>query len=110
MALSFAVCAIVWLRSEAVIERRYPLPSTTVAASTEAKSIARGAHLIAIAGCSDCHGANLEGRLTRPATWGGYRVVPTEIEFWQGRANRLHDRIRFRREPSGAWTTARLAP
>ena len=65
MALNFAVCAIVWLRSEAVIERRYPLPSTTVAASTEAKTIARGAHLIAIAGCSDCHGADLEGRLTR---------------------------------------------
>jgi mono/diheme cytochrome c family protein len=65
MALSFAVCAIIWLQSEAVIERRYPLPSTTVAASTEAKTIARGAHLIAIAGCSDCHRADLEGRLTR---------------------------------------------
>jgi mono/diheme cytochrome c family protein len=64
MALSFAVLAIVWLRSEAVIERRYPLPSTTVAAITEAKAIARGAHLVAIAGCSDCHGADLEGRLT----------------------------------------------
>ncbi|HTW33987.1 MAG TPA: cytochrome c [Rhizomicrobium sp.] len=68
MALNVAVCALVWLRSEAVIERRYPLPSTTVAASTDQKMIARGAHLIAIAGCSDCHGANLEGRLTRPAS------------------------------------------
>ena len=65
LALGFAVCAIVWLQSEAVIERRYPLPSTTVAASTDAKAIVRGAHLIAIAGCSDCHGADLEGRLTR---------------------------------------------
>jgi mono/diheme cytochrome c family protein len=68
MALSFAVMAIVWLRSEAVIERRYPLPSTTVAAITEAKAIARGAHLVAIAGCSDCHGADLEGRLTHAHT------------------------------------------
>jgi mono/diheme cytochrome c family protein len=65
MALNFAVCAIVWLRSEAVIERRYPLPSTTVAATTEVKTIARGTHLAAIAGCSDCHGADLEGRLMR---------------------------------------------
>jgi mono/diheme cytochrome c family protein len=68
MALGFAVCAIVWLQSEAVIERRYPLPSTTVAANTEAKTIARGAHLVAIAGCSDCHGADLEGRLTQAAS------------------------------------------
>ena len=68
MALTAIVLSIVWLKSEAVIERRYPLPSTTVAASTEAKTIARGAHLIAIAGCSDCHGIDLEGRLTRPAS------------------------------------------
>lgn len=58
--------AIVWLRSEAVIERRYPLPSTTASASTETKAIARGAHLVAIAGCSDCHGRDLEGRRMRP--------------------------------------------
>lgn len=64
LALRLSVVGIVWLRAEAVIERRYPLPSTTVAASTEARAIARGSHLIAIAGCSDCHGANLEGRLT----------------------------------------------
>lgn len=63
LALAVFIPAVVWLQSEAVIERRYPLPSTTVAASTEAKAIARGAHLIAIAGCADCHGADLEGRL-----------------------------------------------
>lgn len=63
VALSLLVPAVVWLRSETVIERRYPLPSSTVEASREAKPIARGTHLVAIAGCADCHGSDLEGRL-----------------------------------------------
>lgn len=45
----------------------------------------------------------------RPASWGGYRLVPSVVEFWQGRSGRLHDRIRFRREGAG-WTVERLAP
>ena len=68
LGLTAIATAIVWLQSEAVIERRYPLPSTTVETSKEEKAVARGAHLVAIAGCSDCHGANLEGRLTRQET------------------------------------------
>ena len=44
-----------------------------------------------------------------PDTWGGYRVVPDEIEIWQGRENRLHDRFRYRRQPEG-WTIDRLSP
>jgi pyridoxamine 5'-phosphate oxidase len=53
-----------------------------------------------------------EGRddIPRPTHWGGYRVVPTMIEFWQGRENRLHDRLRYRRLPDGSWTCERLAP
>lgn len=47
--------------------------------------------------------------LSRPAHWGGYVVTPTSIEFWQGRANRLHDRLRYVREASG-WRLSRLAP
>jgi len=45
----------------------------------------------------------------RPANWGGYRVVPQAIEFWQGRADRLHDRLRYRRQ-GDLWTIERLSP
>ena len=45
----------------------------------------------------------------RPPHWGGYRVIPREIEFWQGRADRLHDRLLYR-ETAGVWRIERLAP
>jgi pyridoxamine 5'-phosphate oxidase len=45
-----------------------------------------------------------------PPFWGGYRVAPETIEFWQGGQNRLHDRFEYRREPDGSWTITRLAP
>ena len=65
---------------------------------------------------------NLEGRLAEmterfaggtielPPHWGGYRLVPNEIEFWQGRSNRLHDRFRYLRPSAGSWKLDRLAP
>jgi pyridoxamine 5'-phosphate oxidase len=46
----------------------------------------------------------------RPEHWGGLRVVPEGVEFWQGRANRLHDRLRYRLDESGMWVVERLAP
>jgi pyridoxamine 5'-phosphate oxidase len=49
------------------------------------------------------------GPVPRPGHWGGYRVAPVEIEFWQGRANRLHDRLRYRLA-GGVWTRERLSP
>ena len=45
----------------------------------------------------------------RPGHWGGFRVVPSAVEFWQGRQNRLHDRLRYRRSEEG-WTIERLSP
>jgi len=46
----------------------------------------------------------------RPAHWGGYCVKPTTIEFWQGRENRLHDRLRYALQEDGSWRVERLAP
>jgi pyridoxamine 5'-phosphate oxidase len=50
------------------------------------------------------------GDVPRPPHWGGYRVIPHLIEFWQGRLNRLHDRLRYRRTEGETWTIERLAP
>ena len=49
------------------------------------------------------------GPIPRPDHWGGYRIRPTMIEFWQGRPDRLHDRLRYSRENDG-WLIERLAP
>jgi pyridoxamine 5'-phosphate oxidase len=46
----------------------------------------------------------------RPAAWGGYRVMPNAVEFWQGRPNRLHDRLLYTRSADGTWEIVRLAP
>jgi pyridoxamine 5'-phosphate oxidase len=48
--------------------------------------------------------------LVRPEHWSGVRVVPASVEFWQGRPDRLHDRLRFRRDTAGGWFSERLAP
>jgi pyridoxamine 5'-phosphate oxidase len=45
-----------------------------------------------------------------PDFWGGYVVVPDAVEFWQGRRNRMHDRLRYRRSEAGDWVVERLAP
>ena len=49
-------------------------------------------------------------KISRPAHWGGYRVRPITIEFWQGRANRLHDRLQYTLQDTGNWKIERLAP
>ncbi|HZP86647.1 MAG TPA: pyridoxamine 5'-phosphate oxidase [Burkholderiales bacterium] len=67
------------------------------------------------------HREDLEARLAevsarygddppRPAHWGGYRLVPQALEFWQGRPDRLHDRLHYLRQQSGEWKIERLAP
>jgi pyridoxamine 5'-phosphate oxidase len=51
-----------------------------------------------------------DGGVPRPEWWGGYRVVPDEYEFWQGRASRLHDRLRYVKQANASWRRERLAP
>ena len=48
--------------------------------------------------------------IPRPERWGGFRIVPRRVEFWQGRTSRLHDRLVFSREGDGAWSVERLQP
>lgn len=48
--------------------------------------------------------------IPRPPHWGGYRVIPDHIEFWQGRTSRMHDRIVFTKNTDGSWERHRLAP
>ncbi|MBQ0895060.1 pyridoxamine 5'-phosphate oxidase [Micromonospora purpureochromogenes] len=49
-------------------------------------------------------------QIPAPPHWGGFRVRPESVEFWQGRVSRLHDRLRFRRTDGGDWVVERLAP
>ncbi len=55
--------------------------------------------------------AEYEGReIPLPSYWGGYRLSPVTIEFWQGRSDRLHDRFLYKRQPGGPWQLERLSP
>jgi len=56
-----------------------------------------------------CRARFAEGAVPRPEFWGGFRLVPDQVEFWQGRSNRLHDRLRYRQSADG-WRLERLAP
>lgn len=51
-----------------------------------------------------------DGDITLPEFWGGYRIVPESIEFWQGQPDRLHDRFRYQRQSDNSWEIERLAP
>lgn len=56
------------------------------------------------------YGGKFGDNVPRPPHWGGYRVKPATIEFWQGRDNRLHDRLRYSLQDDGSWLIERLAP
>lgn len=51
-----------------------------------------------------------DASIPRPPNWGGYRILPETLEFWQGRPSRLHDRVRYTRNQDGQWIIERLAP
>lgn len=59
--------------------------------------------------CRALEARHPDGRVPRPENWGGYRVLPEVVEFWQGRPSRLHDRFRYTRDGHG-WRIDRLAP
>lgn len=75
-------------------------------ASPQSEVISSRAQLVAEAAR---YGAKFLLNPPRPPHWGGYRLVPDRWEFWQGRASRLHDRLRYRLD-AGAWVRERLAP
>jgi pyridoxamine 5'-phosphate oxidase len=54
--------------------------------------------------------AKFPGDVPLPPNWGGYVLKPERIEFWQGRANRLHDRVQYTKQPDNSWKLERLAP
>jgi len=93
--------------SEAYFQSR-PLPSRLGAWSSTQSSVLASRDVLEteLAGITARFG---DGPVPLPDHWGGFRVVPEEIEFWQGRPSRLHDRIQFRRE-AGVWVRRRLSP
>jgi pyridoxamine 5'-phosphate oxidase len=61
--------------------------------------------------CAAAAARHPEGeQVPRPSRWGGLRIAPDSVEFWHGRPNRLHDRLRYRRDSAGVWVIERLAP
>jgi pyridoxamine 5'-phosphate oxidase len=94
--------------SETYFKRRPTDSRIGAAASPQSEQIASRQELEARAAA--LRARYPDGNVPRPANWGGYRVRPHRIEFWQGRESRLHDRIEYRREGQAVWTIRRLAP
>ncbi len=120
----WAALSLTWVslhrsvRAEGLVERTAPHQSDAYFARRP-----RGAQLAAVASQQsseiasrtsleetyDATAARYPDVVPRPAHWGGLRLLPVRVEFWQGRANRLHDRIEYLREDDG-WVQRRLAP
>jgi len=93
--------------SEAYFQRR-PLGSRIGAWASNQSEVVESRDLLEqrYADLSERYGEDV----TRPSHWGGYRIDPEVIEFWQGRDNRLHDRLRYRLQKDGTWLIERLGP
>jgi pyridoxamine 5'-phosphate oxidase len=101
--------AVEWLSdadSDAYFERRPRGHRLSAWASPQSRVVAGRATLEEAMRDAE---ARFSGDVPRPPHWGGYRVVPDAIEFWQGRRNRVHDRLRYRRMGAD-WVRERLAP
>ncbi|MFT4774772.1 MAG: pyridoxamine 5'-phosphate oxidase, partial [Ilumatobacter sp.] len=77
--------------------------------SPQSDEIADRSVLDDLVAATDKRFANAEV-IPRPANWGGWRLMPTEWEYWQGRPSRLHDRLRYRPDSDVTWNITRLAP
>jgi len=94
--------------SDAYFHQR-PIPSQISAAISPQSQVVANRHVLeqAAAALADKLGGQ---PVPLPENWGGYRVLPQTIEFWVHRDNRLHDRLRYSRGPTGGWIIERLAP
>jgi pyridoxamine 5'-phosphate oxidase len=91
--------------SDAYFRSRPRGAQISASVSPQSRVVESRASLEALAADLEAQG----GEIPRPPTWGGFRLTPETYEFWQHRANRLHDRLRYRREDE-AWKIDRLAP
>jgi pyridoxamine 5'-phosphate oxidase len=78
-------------------------------ASPQSRPLASRDELDALVTAAEARFAGVE-QVPRPPHWGGWAVLPREVEFWQGGQSRLHDRLRYRRDGDGPWVVERLAP
>ena len=101
-----AVAAVTAQESDAYFASRPRAAQVSALASPQSQLLASREELLARRAEVD---AAHPGEVPRPAHWGGLRLAPATVEFWQGRPDRLHDRIRYRLQ-DGAWAIERLAP
>lgn len=94
--------------SDAYFATRPPGSRTAAAAAVQSRPIADRADLERRVAAIEAE--HPDGTVPRPPDWGGYRLLADEVEFWQGRPNRLHDRLEYKKSPDGAWHRTRLAP